>query len=826
MSRVFLAEEISLGRKVVIKVLPPELAATVDAERFRREIQFAAKLQHPYIEGESLKSRLERTGALPIHETEKILAAILSAIDCAHQHGIVHRDIKPANILLTGHHAVVTDFGVAKALSAATNPGARMTSEGIAIGTPAYMAPEQAAADPAVDHRADLYAVGAVAYEMLTGRPVFSSRSLHGVLAAHAIEMPEPVTKRRGSIPPGLANTVMRALEKNAADRPQSAAEMLTAVEGAMSGGPTDSRTTAKRGTWRGTFMAMTTAAVLLLLGSGSWYWYNRNQVHADPTSPTATPSLAVLPFENLGSPEDAYFADGMTDEISNRLGALAGLRVIGRQSARRYANSDKPVKQIGEELGATYLLTGTVRWDRSKNGQNVVRVSPQLLRASDGTHLWSDASEQELSGVFKIQSQVAERVARELQVRLRRGEIQHLLTTPTQSIAAYDEYLRGRRELGINKFARAIPFLTRAIAADPKFALALADLGIARTELYWYRIDVSAGNLIAARKAIDSALALDPDLPEAHLALGGFYYHAELNYDKALAEYAVAERLSPNNPGAVASKAYVERRQGKWDESLRDLRRAVALDPRNPGHKGGLAHTLQWMRQYNASDSMARQVLELDSTWTWAYEYLALNAMLRNGDADSANRVLHLAMQKIEPGDHWILEHFLWPVIIDSRLLSLLRATNPPINLAPKVGYYSSMGWLAVLKGDTVGMRSAADSIFAYDSLLVADRQLSDRYSNLASAYALKGHRLKAVENSRKALSIEAVARNEMNRVTSLMALGYTAAVVGDYDEAIQAFRQALSIPAPVSRAYLRVDPFLAPLRRDPRFQQLIAGT
>ena len=254
MSRVFIAEETSLGRKVVVKVLPPDLAATVNVERFRREIQLAARLQHPHIvpvlaagisnglpyytmpfvEGESLRARIARSGELPIQETTRILRDVLSALAYAHEHGVVHRDIKPDNVLLTGHHAVVADFGVAKALSASTNPGSSLTSQGVALGTPAYMSPEQAAADPATDYRTDLYAVGAMAYEMLTGHQVFSERSPQAMLAAHAVEKPEPVDKRRSAVPPALASLVMRSLEKHAADRPQSAEDMLVELEAAV----------------------------------------------------------------------------------------------------------------------------------------------------------------------------------------------------------------------------------------------------------------------------------------------------------------------------------------------------------------------------------------------------------------------------------------------------------------------------------------------------------------------------------------------------------------------------------------------------------------
>jgi len=380
MSRVFVAEETSLGRKVVVKVLPPDLAAAVNLERFRREIQLAAKLQHPlivpvlaagvseglpyytmpFIEGESLRAKLSRGGELPIHDAVRIVRDTLSALSYAHDHGVVHRDIKPDNILLTGGHAVVADFGVAKAISASTNPGSSLTSLGVALGTPAYMSPEQAAADPTTDHRSDLYSVGAVAYEMLSGQQLFSSRSPQAMLAAQAMEEPEPLEKRRKTIPPALSAVIMRALEKHAADRPQSAAEMLAQLDAAVT--PSGASTTPSTGTMparkvasstRSTWMAVAAAVILLSLGSSSWFWYKHRQPvapgGAEGSTSDSTASLAVLPFENLGKADDAYFADGMTEEISSRLGELSGLRVIGRQSVRGYANSNKTITQIGK---------------------------------------------------------------------------------------------------------------------------------------------------------------------------------------------------------------------------------------------------------------------------------------------------------------------------------------------------------------------------------------------------------------------------------------------------------------------------------------------
>jgi eukaryotic-like serine/threonine-protein kinase len=365
MSRVFLAEETSLGRKVVVKVIPPDLAATVNVERFRREIQLAAKLQHPhivpvlsagisdglpyytmpFIEGESLRARLARSGELPVKEAARILRDVLSALSYAHAHGVVHRDIKPDNVLLTDHHAVVADFGVAKALSASTNPGSSLTSVGVALGTPAYMSPEQAVADPTTDHRSDLYGVGAMAYEMLTGQQVFSARSPQAMLAAHATERPEPIAKRRPSVPPALSSLIMRSLEKHAADRPQSGGEMLAELDAAVTPSGATAPTTLRPAfvpsqSKAGMLVAAVVVGVLVIVAAVYAYGSRRQlgSVGPEGAAQSATDpikAVAVIPFANTGgNRQDEYFSDGMTDELAHALSRVPRLRVAGRSSS------------------------------------------------------------------------------------------------------------------------------------------------------------------------------------------------------------------------------------------------------------------------------------------------------------------------------------------------------------------------------------------------------------------------------------------------------------------------------------------------------------
>ena len=396
MSRVFLARDVALERDLVVKVLSPDLAAGVSAERFMREIKLAASLQQanivqllfagetdglpyytmPFVDGLSLRARLARNGALPVGEAISVLRDITRALAYAHAHGVVHRDIKPENILLSGAAAVVTDFGIAKALAASksTAPGGTLTHVGTSIGTPAYMAPEQSAGDPATDHRADLYALGCIAYELLAGTPPFAGRTPHQLFAAHMTETPAPLESKRADVPPALAQLVVRCLAKDPAARPQSGVEVLEALDGisfsTTSGrgavGPGRSgrrRPAVVAGIAAVVVVGLTAAAigVQTLRGGGA-----ARAASAASAASSGERSVAVLPFENLGDSAEAYFADGMTDAVRGKLSDVPGLTVIGRASSTPYRGSTKTPQQIGRELGVHYLLTATVRWQQS----------------------------------------------------------------------------------------------------------------------------------------------------------------------------------------------------------------------------------------------------------------------------------------------------------------------------------------------------------------------------------------------------------------------------------------------------------------------------
>lgn len=854
MSRVFVAHEASLGRKVVVKVLPPEMAAAVSIDRFRREIQLAAQLQHPhivpllsageteglpyytmpYVRGESLRARLSK-GELPLAETIRILREVASALSYAHEAGVVHRDIKPENILISGGSAVVTDFGVAKALTASSGAsGSSLTSLGVALGTPAYMAPEQATADPNIDNRADIYSLGVVAYEMLSGSTPFPGRSPQATLAAHVTESPEPITRRRASVSPALSALVMRCLEKHAADRPQTATEVMHALDAVTtpSGGTTPAKVQpapSKRSKTLFTIASIAAVAIAVALATIASARVRREMAAAGHAE---SPAIAVLPFENVGRKEGQDFADGMTEEITNRLSALRGLRVIGRQSAKSYANSTKTPQEIAKELGVKYLLTGTVRWDKSTEGRDLVRVSPALLKGDDATQVWGDAYQTVLSGYFDVQSKVATEVANALNVNLLAPEREALEAQPTDNLQAYGLFLRGKQifeeNLQSGPLRQAAGLLESATDIDPKFAAAWAYLAIAHTEVFWYSTDKSQRELELARQALSRASSLDPNDPDVHLARGIYKYHAERDYGGALQELNETVRSRPSDVNAAIYIVAIRKRLGKFDEAVDGWKRVVDLEPRNGANMIDLASLLFFMQRYGESEAYVDRGMVLSPQEADGYRIKAANAIAVRGNVPEAVEHLRRGSQNVQPASSVIgmLENAVWPASEDPHLRQILIRATPSTDvsagplLASKATVYS-------LIGDVPHARATADSaIAALSTEITRTPQPTTLYQALALMQAIKGNRaaaMQAMANAEEALPAASDlydAPERENLAADLLT------IFNEQDAAVTALEKRVGVPGGLSRNYLRLNPRYAALRANPRFRRLIGDT
>jgi TolB-like protein/Tfp pilus assembly protein PilF len=660
MSRVFLAHEPTLGRDVVVKVLPPDLAADVSVERFEREIQVAARLQHPhivpvlsagnsaglpylvmpYIAGESLRAKLQRERELPIGEAVRILRDVALALQYAHTRGIVHRDIKPENILLTDGTAVVTDFGVAKALVASTDADHErtLTSVGLALGTPAYMAPEQAAGDPATDHRADIYAWATLAYEMLTGSAPFTGRSPQATFAAHMTEAVKPLGVLRPGVTPVLANLVMRGVEKRPADRPQSAAELVQTLDLVVSTGTiTPQPVTYTPAPRRMLTYAVVAAIAVALAGVALW-------LRRDGSAPSAgVTSIAVLPFVDAGVGGDDYFAEGMSDELSAALGRIPGLQVASRTSTFAFRGESVDVRQVGSRLKVDAVLEGRVR-----RAGDRLRVTAQLTDAGTGLSLWTDAFEREQRDVFAVQDDIARAIASALQVRLAStGAASGTAARGTSDLEAYDLYLRGRyfwHRRGAENLRTAIGYFERAIQRDPDFARAHAGLAIAAVLLPEYSDSAVAGLEARGEAAARRALALDSTLAEANAAIGLARVHA-WDWDAAERAYRRAVADDPRYATGHQWLGELLYTTDRVDESIAEMRTATELDPLAPIHAAALGYVYMVARRYDESLASVRRGLEIAPT-LGIHHRLAAFAYLFAGDR---SRALAHARQMVE---------------------------------------------------------------------------------------------------------------------------------------------------------------------------------
>jgi serine/threonine-protein kinase len=550
MASVYLAQDLQNRRRVAIKVLHPELASAFDAERFRLEVETAAALTHPnilplfdsgeaggrlfyvmpFVEGETLRQRLEREQQLPIEEAVQIACDVAQALAYAHSLGVVHRDIKPENIMFMSGHAVVTDFGVARALT--TTSAAPITPTGVAVGTPSYMSPEQASGHGTIDGRADVYGIGCVLYEMLAGSVPFSGPTPQVVMARQTIDAVPPIRTVRPSVSDALEQVILKALAKTPADRFATASQLADALR------------------------ARTALS---------------DDVHDE--------SIAVLPFANLSSdPDTEYFSDGISEEIINTLSQLPGLRVAARTSSFVFRSRGLDLAEVGQKLKVATILEGTVR----KSGSHL-RITARLVKASDGYNLWSERYDRELTDVFAIQDEIARAIANRLQVTF--GGHAHALpaTPPTRNLDAYHLYLKGRyylaqRGLGLR---RALECFSQALALDPNYAAAHAGLGDCWTLLGIHGVAPPKEILPRARGAIQRALELAPDLAEARCAAGTLKLVFEWDWVGAARDLRRSIEL---NPRLVAGQYWlgiylglVERR---FEDGLAHVRRAVELDP------------------------------------------------------------------------------------------------------------------------------------------------------------------------------------------------------------------------------------------------------
>lgn len=840
MGEVYLAEDTSLNRKVALKFLASHVCQDADCRaRFKREAQAAANLNHPnivtvyevgefngrsffameYVEGQPL-SEVIKQGDCSLDKAIDLSLQICEGLEEAHRAGITHRDIKPANILVSqSGRAKLVDFGLA-----AVGGADKLTKEGSTLGTIGYMSPEQVHGKP-TDHRSDLFSFGAVLYELITCKSPFKAETPAATMNAIAQQTPEPLARYKTGVPDALQRIVSKLLQRDPALRYQTAADVISDLMGLKASGQSLTHIPAKKKQARRIVFG---AAALVILAAAVYGIFKFRILTSELLTPQQK-MLAVLPFENLGSPDDEYFADGITDEITGKLATIRELGVISRTSTMQYKKTTKNIRQIAKELGVDYILEGTIRWDKGGDTSRV-RILPQLIRVSDDTHLWADTYQRPLTDVFAIQTEIASRIADVMSISLRESEGAKLKSVPTANLEAYDAYLRGINVWTIDDREEdlrfAVQMFERAVAIDSTFALAYAELAIVHAGLYNFLHDLTAERQNRAKMAAGRAIMLQPDLARGHLAMAYYYYWCLGAYDQALIEVALAEEEQTSDARILEIKALIWRRQGKFADAIEPLKLAHRLDPRRVSLAANIGQTYAQLRDYSHAQAYLDSAIDLAPDVVWAYAEKSKNFIFWRGDLVRAHQILASIPRQ---DDEYV--RYAWSVqyrlernfsAAIKQLLQMQADTGRP-NLGT-ANHLLTLGKLHALLKDLDHSRTCYDSarvILERQIPLMADASWA--HSLLGVAYAGLGRPDDAMHEGQLAVALCPVSADAVNAPTMIQRLALIYVLVEDYDAALEQIETLLSISDQFSVHWLKVDPDFDPLRHLPRYQELL---
>ena len=861
MGEVYRARDAKLERDVAIKVLPQHLTADADAlARFEREAKAVASLSHPNIlaiydfgahdgvsyavtellEGETLRGRLDGAAIGQKLALDWALQ-IAKGLSAAHSKGVVHRDLKPENVFVTKDgHVKILDFGLAKRAETSapdeqtSAPTGGHTAAGTVMGTMGYMSPEQLRGMP-VDHRSDIFSFGAILYELLSGRKAFKRDTASDTIAAVLKEQPPELTQTGRNISPALDHIVRHCLEKDRDDRFQTTKDVVFALSEASS--PTTAVTSGARAVAAGKHdgrkgLAIAAAAILVLAAALGILLSKRGK----PAAPAASGvrRIAVLPFENLGSPEDDYFADGIADEVRAKLTSVPGIEVIARGSSTPYKKTTKTPKQIADELNANYLLTATVRWQKS-GGTSRVLVTPELIELRESAapaSKWQQPFDAALTDVFQVQSDIASKVAQSLGVVLGAGEEKRLSEKPTENLAAYDAFLKGdAASAGMAaadpaSMRKALAFYEQAVALDPKFAQAWAAVSQTCSGLYG---NTAPTPQLAerAREAAEKAVALAPNRPEGYHALGRYQDFVTGDFAHAQEQYGKALELDPANVAVMTSQASTQESLGRWDAAVEHLKQAERLDPRSLITLRRLGTALLYTRHSSEARAVIDHALALAPSNVSALEYKAMT-FLMEGDLSAARAVLTNAPKEIDRG---VLVAFtaqfqdlVW--LLDDAQRELLVNMQPSAFDDDKGAWGLCLAQAFALKGDASNVRKFAEQARAAleEQVRVAPGD-AQRHVLLGFSLAYLGRKDEAIREGEGAVKMLPISKDAYTGPYVQHQLVRIYILSGEPDKAIAQLEPLLKVPYALSPGWLKIDPNFDPVRKNPRFQRLVAG-
>jgi TolB-like protein/Tfp pilus assembly protein PilF len=849
---VFRARQKSLNRTVALKVISlGQWASKAHLKRFRLEAEAAARLEHPgivpihevgerdgscyfsmkFVEGGQLDEVAKRE-PIPIRRAAELIATVARTVHYAHQHGILHRDIKPGNILLDRKgEPHLTDFGLARLVETEST----MTRTLDVLGTPSYMAPEQAMGNnAAVSSVTDIYGLGAVLYQLLTGQPPFAGGATYETIKLLLDTEPRQPRLLNPKIDRDLSTICLKCLEKDPKRRYSSALALAEDLEHWLRHEPIQARHTgvfARGGKWvrRNPTSALLVASLVGLAAAASWIVWKSELIRQPLTT-----GIAVLPFENLGDEkEHAAFADGVQDDILTKLAKIADLKVISRTSVMDYRGK-RNVRQIGNELRVSHVLEGSVR----RIGTHL-HLNAQLIDTRTDTHVWVEQYDRDLNDVFAIQSEIAQKVAGQLHAKITPAEKVAIERKPTGDLVAFDLYSRANDTLlwknsRTADFVQAVDLLNRAVARDPSFLEAYCQLAFAHDQLYFEVIDRTPARLAMAKDAIDSAFRLKPDSGEAHLAQAVHLYRGYLDYDGALAELEIARRTLPNQARIFQLMGIIQRRQGHWEDSRRNLERAAELDPRDIRTLGPLSSDYARFRRYAEAKTWLTRAVAVAEP-----DDISMKLALPEWEliVNAEPRPLHQAIDSVRATNpaavkSAIAGNWLFCALAERDATAAKEALSAlgdnEISLVDQVQF--NRGFVEALIARMTNDEQKARSAFAaaraeQEKVLEAQPDFGPSWCVLGLIDAGLGRKEEALREGRRALELLPVEKDALVGKYLLRYFAVIAAWVGEKDLACEQLAIAVRPPSNVTYGELKLLPWWDPLRGEPCFEKIVAS-